>query len=206
MSYTSVKQYAWYFCGEGNPFLKEDIITSIRGGSRTIPGMFGARYSRMGQALLNATHQAAGISNDDIKRVVVWLDGNSNEFSGYRSISQQQAGQLVWPEIDCDPANPTGVEPEPPPTSAERWRAVPWLATITHGAAIRMKGSILTISNIASLSATITLCDMSGRQLIRQPVRGDDATIDLSRLAKGMYVVSARGAGYTETTIVHFAR
>jgi hypothetical protein len=160
----------------------------------------------MGKALLNATHQAAGISSDDIKRVVLWLDGNSNELSSYHSTSQQQAGQLVWPEIDCDPANPTGVEPEPSPTSAERWRAVPWLATIARGIAIRVTGNSLVINNIAVSSSTIILCDLIGHQLLRRSVRGDQTVIDISRLSKGTYAVSAWCVGYKDARIIRYFR
>lgn len=84
------------------------------GGSRTRPGKFGARYSRMGQALLNQDHrkylEEGRFSERDVRTIVMWLDMNSNELSAYEGVDAQRAGEIVWPALDVDPENLTGVE------------------------------------------------------------------------------------------------
>jgi hypothetical protein len=120
MSYAALEPYSFHYCTNGKAccsgFLKGDIISPVWGGSRSIPGKFGACYSRMGKALLNTTHQAAGITSDEFKRVCLWLDGNSNELGAYAGSSSypfpcdQQAGKFIWPDMDVDSANPLGIE------------------------------------------------------------------------------------------------
>ena len=50
------------------------------------------------------------LSSQDIRRIVLWLDGNSNEFSTNLYQEEEREGNLVWETLDVDPANPMGVE------------------------------------------------------------------------------------------------
>ena len=72
----------------------------------------------MGKALLNDTHQkamqAGDISPDDFHRIVLWLDANSMELGSYHDDEAQRAGKVIWPVLEADPANPTGVEHDRP--------------------------------------------------------------------------------------------
>jgi hypothetical protein len=83
------------------------------GGSRTIPGLFGAAKSRMGQAFLKPPHRDA-LSADEFRRVVLWLDCQSPELGTYTSVEAQKRGQLVWPTEDADLHNATAVERDRP--------------------------------------------------------------------------------------------
>jgi len=109
MNYRDLEAYVFYF-GHGyrNP---------LHGGLRTAPGKFGAAYSRMGKALLNETHQQAirdgKFTDEDIRKIVVWLDLNSNEFYAFHDIEKQRNGEVVWPKLDVDPRNPVGTESKP---------------------------------------------------------------------------------------------
>ena len=105
-------------------------------GSRTIPGHYGARASRMGRALLNPTHQAAKtkgiITDEDFRRVVLWLDCNSARFGTVHSqklVDDQKRGEIVFPVMDFGPWNPLGLEiysgDKTPPSTVRELRVKP---------------------------------------------------------------------------------
>jgi len=193
MSYASVNQYAFYFCGPGNPFINGDIATPIRGGSRTIPGYFGARYSRMGKALLNATHSSAGVPTDDFKRVCLWLDGNSNELSAYTRVADQKSGTLVWPELDFDPANATGVEtgfPSPTEPSLAGYRVKS--ASQCTAALFLKHGHNLAIPNPCAGNVLVRFLDPAGR-IITQRISSKARIVMEPPPSRGCYVVEIRG-------------
>jgi hypothetical protein len=86
-------------------------------GSRTIPMHYGAHASILGKTLLNPTHTEARkkglISEEDFRRMVLWLDCNSAQFGSIYSkdhVARQKKGQLVNPLLDFDPSNPLGLE------------------------------------------------------------------------------------------------
>ncbi len=79
------------------------------GGSRSIPGMFGAARSRMGQALLKPPHTGA-VTDEEFRRVALWLDCQSPQLGAYTDVEAQKRGELVWPGDDADPQNPTAAE------------------------------------------------------------------------------------------------
>jgi hypothetical protein len=79
------------------------------GGSRSIPGRFGAAQSKMGQALLQPPHPKA-LTQEEFRRVALWLDCQSPELGGYTDVEAQKRGKLVWPTDDADLQNPTAVE------------------------------------------------------------------------------------------------
>ena len=105
MSYAALEPYVFYFAGG----MRGSTVKPIHGGSRTIPGRFGARASRMGRALLDAAH-AGKISAEDYRRVVLWLDANSLRLGAFRDEEKQMRGEVVWPELDVDPDDPVGDE------------------------------------------------------------------------------------------------
>ena len=108
MNYQDLEPYAFYF-GHG-------YRNALHGGSRTAPGKFGAAYSKMGKALLNKTHtqalQAGEFTEEDVRKIVIWLDLNSNELYALKDVDRQRKGEIVWPQLDTDPANPIGTETE----------------------------------------------------------------------------------------------
>jgi len=94
------------------------------GGSRTTPGRFGARVSGIVQSLKTKDyHKDLDMSDDDWRRLTLWLDLNSNQLgwigNDMEQIEAQRRGEDVWPPIDVDRANPTGVETDYPLSSIE---------------------------------------------------------------------------------------
>ena len=101
MDYNSLKEYAYYF--EGG--MRGTTIKKDHGGSRSIPGRCGAYASRIGKALLTEHHMKV-VSAEERHRVILWLDANALRYSTYHNLEAQERGELVWPLIDVDPANP----------------------------------------------------------------------------------------------------
>ena len=94
------------------------------GGSRTTPGRFGAHVSGIMKSLRTKDyHQKLDMSDDDWRRLTLWLDLNSNEIGWISDdrdpIDAQKRGEDVWPPIDVDRSNPTGVEKDRPVGAAK---------------------------------------------------------------------------------------
>jgi hypothetical protein len=89
------------------------------GGSRTTPGRFGARASGLMKSLTTKPqHKDLKLTDDEWRRITLWLDLNSNEIgwigNDRKQIAAQKAGEALWPPVDVDLANPTGVEKDFP--------------------------------------------------------------------------------------------
>ncbi|MFA6241642.1 MAG: hypothetical protein WC655_11980, partial [Candidatus Hydrogenedentales bacterium] len=120
MSYDVLKEdYTFWFSGA----MFTDMTTAysgVHGGSRTIPGRFGARASKIGQALLSDAHRDA-VSAEDRHQVIQWLDCNSLRLGSFIRESAQLNGELVWPTLDVDPANPAGIDGTQPGLRGNFW-------------------------------------------------------------------------------------
>ena len=70
-------------------------------------------------------HKDLDMSDDDWRRLTLWLDLNSNQLGWVGDemdpINAQRRGDDVWPPIDVDRSNPTGVEKDYPVGSIEGW-------------------------------------------------------------------------------------
>ncbi len=59
-------------------------------------------------------HERIELTDDELRRITLWLDLNSNEIGWIGNdrgqIAAQKSGIALWPPVDVDPANPTGVE------------------------------------------------------------------------------------------------
>ena len=75
------------------------IKDPIHGGSRTEPGKFGARASKL-LPYLTKEHYDVSLSPEDFHRVTLWLDSNSEFFGSYENIEAQARGEIVLPTLD----------------------------------------------------------------------------------------------------------
>jgi hypothetical protein len=193
-SYGSLKSYAFYFCGDGNPWLNGDIVTSIRGGSRTVPGKFGASYSKLIK-YLDGSHQNVKLTSDEYKRVALWLDLNSNDLGADYDTNEQRSGKLVWPRNDLNQSNPQGIETNYPlmgDVSVSKYFSRP--------VTINRNGTMLSFNNPDCAIAKVSLYDLSGRCVYSRKLNSEAVhsfAIDLkkSNVAKGTYIVNVENAG-----------
>ena len=106
MNYDALKEYAFYFSGAHMNNYSNLQLTGM--GTRSIPGLVGSHYSKMGKALLR-NHRGQRISEEEYRRISLWLDLNSPRLGAFNDVAKQEQGELVWPDLDVDPSNLTGV-------------------------------------------------------------------------------------------------
>jgi len=119
MGYDTLRNDTFWFAGAMYQQMISDY-SGIHGGSRTIPGRFGALNSRIGKVLFDKTHSAA-VPAAERHQLVQWLDCNSLRLGAYEREADQLRGELVWPTLDVDPRNVTGVESAAPALRGLFW-------------------------------------------------------------------------------------
>ena len=70
-----------------------------RGGARTEAGHFGARAARLIE-YLDDRHYGVSLSDDEYRRIIVWLDANSDFLGAYEHVEAQRRGEIIWPSLD----------------------------------------------------------------------------------------------------------
>lgn len=119
LSYDALKEDTFWFSGGMLNTVNSDY-SGVHGGTRSIPGRFGARYCKLGQTLQNETHRDA--VPEEIRHLVnLWLDCNSLRLTAFHRVGEQLQGKLVWSYLDVDPKNPLGVEGTNPPLRRHFW-------------------------------------------------------------------------------------
>lgn len=94
-SYTNLSaKYAFYFTvGNGT------IRRGVHGGARTAPGRFGARASKL-LGYLDERHYGVRLSDEDRRRITLWLDCNSEFYGAYENTKAQARGEVVRPGLE----------------------------------------------------------------------------------------------------------
>ncbi len=97
LSYRNLQPYAFHYGATRN----EKIEHQYDGWqpARTVPGKFGARASRL-LALLDKGHHDVKLSEQELRRLTVWLDANSDFYGAYEDTQAQSRGQIVRPRIE----------------------------------------------------------------------------------------------------------
>ena len=88
------EKYGFYFHVSNG-----SINMGVHGGSRTIPGKFGARASKLLE-YIDARHYGVELSQEDFHRLTLWLDCNSEFYGAYENTVAQSLGKVVWPSLD----------------------------------------------------------------------------------------------------------
>ncbi|MEI7728382.1 MAG: hypothetical protein WCO56_02375 [Verrucomicrobiota bacterium] len=97
VAYHSLKKFAWGMSG-GNG-------TAIGERQYSLPGQDGARVSKLYQ-LLAKGHYDVKLTSDDLRRITLWLDCNSNFYGAYTEPEKQARGELVKPRWGLPPGMP----------------------------------------------------------------------------------------------------
>ena len=71
---------------------------SSRTEPKTYPGKFGANASKL-YKLLKAGHYDVELSTEQMRRITLWLDSNSDFFGSYENIKEQAKGEVVQPTL-----------------------------------------------------------------------------------------------------------
>ena len=87
-------KYGFYFHASGG-----SIDAGVHAGSRTVPGAFGARASKLLE-YTDPRHHGVKLSQQDLRRLTLWLDCNSDFFGSYEDTQAQARGEVVWPSLE----------------------------------------------------------------------------------------------------------
>ncbi len=87
-SYRNLKPFAFYYDGGGS-FVE----------SKTYPGKFGALASKLYQKLEKGHHNVK-LSPDEMHRLALWLDCNSDFYGTYEKVEEQRRGETVRPILE----------------------------------------------------------------------------------------------------------
>ncbi len=94
-SYTSLAgKYGFYYHVNNG-----SINMGVHGGSRTLPGRFGAAASPL-LPFLDARHHGVQLSAEDRHRITLWLDCNSEFYGAYEDTPAQSRGEIVRPKLE----------------------------------------------------------------------------------------------------------
>ena len=88
ISYDSLKSYSFFW----NNAWFDEIPDSK-------PGEIGARKSKLYQMLVKG-HHGLKLSKEDMHRLTLWLDCNSDFYGAYEKIEEQKEGKVVWPSLE----------------------------------------------------------------------------------------------------------
>jgi hypothetical protein len=106
MTCASLRMYAFYYPFWITGYSNGDVRDS---GSRTVPGKFGAMASPL-LKYLDKSHFDVSLSLEEFRRITLWLDCNANELGAYTRVEEQRRSEVIWPELDVEPANPLGLQ------------------------------------------------------------------------------------------------
>jgi len=185
--YDSLRQYAFFFHAGGGGDARE----AMAGGFRSIPGLFGARASKMGKALLK-THRDR-ITQEEFDRMVLWLDGNSMRYSYYYEWDKQDQGAKIWGMMEVDSIEILGVENDRP-LAGQTGIAALEASLNASVSAIRVgiRGKRLFVFSGAELiKGWVRLYDMHGRAVCK----ANGATLNglrLDNFSPGFYILKAQ--------------
>lgn len=87
-SFAALNRFAWGMSGGNGVALRERQYS--------IPGEVGARASRL-LALLRTGHHDVKLPAEELRRITLWLDGNSNFHGAYHDAERQARGGIVRP-------------------------------------------------------------------------------------------------------------
>jgi len=75
------------------------INEGVHGGSRTLPGKFGAKAAAL-LSYMDERHYGVNLPDEDFHRLTLWLDCNSEFYGSYENTLTQARGQIVERTLD----------------------------------------------------------------------------------------------------------
>ena len=86
-SYANLQKFAFYF--------NDPVWTT----PQTIPGKFGAKEAKLYQ-MLRKGHHDVKLPAEDLHRITLWLDCNSDFFGSFQNTKEQARGEIVQPSLE----------------------------------------------------------------------------------------------------------
>ncbi len=118
-NYEGLKDAAFWFSGGMLGTMLGDYC-GTHGGARTIPERFGAKASSLTK-LMNDDDHRPRLTDEERHWLTLWQDCNSLRLGAFYRESEQLLGDVIWPDLDVDPANPQGIEGRGRPLKRHFW-------------------------------------------------------------------------------------
>lgn len=96
-AFETLRKYGWGMSGGNGVALREPQYST--------PGQVGARASRLYAMLVNGHHDVK-LTQEELRRITLWLDCNSNFYGAYRDKEKQARGEVVAPLVGLPPWTP----------------------------------------------------------------------------------------------------
>jgi len=90
-SYANLRTYAFYYGPLGG---YDRWLPAV-----TVPGKFGAKASKL-YAMLKKGHHDVKLSKQEMHRITLWLECNSDFFGAYENTKAQAEGRIVTPTLN----------------------------------------------------------------------------------------------------------
>ncbi len=71
------------------------LLIERAGAAQDLAGAFGACAARL-MDYLNEGHFGVKLSDDEVHRITLWLDSNTEFYGGYENVATQSRGEVVW--------------------------------------------------------------------------------------------------------------
>lgn len=91
-SFESLRKFAWGMSGGNGIMIKNHEL------QYSLPGKIGAQASRL-YPMLAKGHHDVELTPEELRRITLWLDCNSNFYGAYDNTAGQAAGQIVSPRL-----------------------------------------------------------------------------------------------------------
>jgi len=96
-AFETLRKYGWGMSGGNGIALREPQYST--------PGKVGARVSKL-YAMLSKGHHDVKLTPEEMRRITLWLDCNSNFYGAYRETEKQARGEIVIPLVGTPPWYP----------------------------------------------------------------------------------------------------
>ena len=99
-SYSNLLEYAWCYNMRGGH--RDDRWGVVDNNpDRSVPGTVGAYVAPLYQLLTEGSHKdRVELSDEDMERLVTWLDAMSLFYGAYEDTKAQKAGEIVYPSVE----------------------------------------------------------------------------------------------------------
>ena len=184
--------------GWGNPFKVGSEFAYEEEEWRTKPGTFGALASKLTKHL-TPDHHNVQLTDEEFRRVVVWMDLNALNLSTHdpddEVKARQKAGEVVWPYIDVDPSNPTHVQLDGDGSYAKPSQRSRQFSVPSGAASLKVSWSDgrVVVQNAVSGPMTVTIYSPMGRTgeiLQTESLETGCTLIPIRPPAGGVYMIS----------------
>jgi hypothetical protein len=99
-SYRELKEWAWALNAQGNIMTRPKGKHEPTSRVRSIPNKVGAYASRLYPLLTTGSHKdKVKLTDEEMRRIVLWLDGFSCFYGAYEDTGAQQEGKIVIPSL-----------------------------------------------------------------------------------------------------------